>query len=41
MASRKQDFDDRDEQAPPEGEQTQLTVGIDAALLRRIGNVAS
>lgn len=41
MALRKHDFDNSDEQTPHGGEQTQLTFGVDPALLQRIENVAS
>jgi hypothetical protein len=41
MALRKQHFDDNNEQAPHRGEQAQLTIGIDTALLRRIEKAAA
>ena len=41
MALRKQNFDDRDEQATHTREDAQLIIGIDPALLRRIEKVAS
>src|SRR5436853_3043882 len=41
MALQKHHFDNSDEQTPHGGEQTQLTFGVDPALLQRIENVAS
>ena len=41
MALRKQDFDDNDKQAPHEVEQSQLTIGIDTAVLHRLEEIES